>query len=211
MMALTDNEYSKTGMLLKTLSIVMVVYGFYGRSAAEIAMGCGYYMAAANPMRYRIIINTGILFHFLQLIRSLYYLASADAAGFYGDLIVSPLSLAVLIKYYPSPYPVSSNILSFLMPARFNVSLVDAFPGIVKKLAGNGIIGKVEGLYINTDAFNIVQEEGFQSFTPSSDILETAKKAGVQHGKTLLDVGCGMGGPACVLAEELGLDRKSVV
>lgn len=209
-MALTDNEYRSTGSILKVLSLGMIVSGLYSHSVAVIAVGFGYWMASANPLRYRVVINIGLILHGLQLVRALYCLATADVFASYTDLLVSPVALAVLARYYPSAYPLSSNILNCILPAGFNVSVIDAFPVILKKLSGNGIIGTVEGLYYDSDAFSIVQEEGFLGFTPARNIIETAQRAEVQGGKTLLDVGSGIGGPACLLAAEFGLDVTGV-
>lgn len=209
-MALKNIDYTKTSSVLKVLSLIMLASGFYSNSAALAAVGCGYWLAAANPFRYRIAINIGIILHVFQFCQAIYCLMSTGTIESHVDLFASPVVLAVLLKYYPSPYPVSSNILNFLIPTQFNVSVVDAFPIILKKLSGDGIIGKVEGLYIDSEAFSIVQEEGFLGFTPAGNIIETAKKAQVESGKTLLDVGCGIGGPACLLAAEFGLNVTGV-
>ncbi|MEW6079620.1 MAG: methyltransferase domain-containing protein [Thermodesulfobacteriota bacterium] len=209
-MASTGNEYQATGTLLKTLSILMLATGFYSHSSPLIAIGCGYWLAAANPWRYRIMINVGIILHLLGFVRALYCLVSADLSVSHIDLLVSPLVLTVLIKYYPTQYDVLSNVLAYILPTGWMVSGIEAYPALFKKLSDNGIIGSVEGLYINSDAYNILQEEGFLGFTPADEILETARKAGVQSGKTLLDVGCGLGGPACLLAAEFGLNVTGV-
>lgn len=209
-MALTDKEYRTTRSILQVLSIITLVSGLYTHSTSMMAIGCGYWLAAGNPFRYRIAINIGLIFSVLQVCRAIYSLLTAGMVESYVDLLVSPIVLSVLLRYYPSPYPISSNILNFLLPTKFNVAVVDAFPVIMKKLAGNGIIGTVEGLYIDSEAFNIVQEEGFLGFTPAGNIIDTAKKAGVQSGKTLLDVGCGIGGPACLLSSEFGLNVTGV-
>ncbi len=209
-MILTKNEYRSTGTLLRVLAFVTLISGFYSHSLALVAIACGYWLAATSPWRYRIMINVGIVLHLLQFVRALYCLFSADLSVSYVDLLVAPAVLAVLVRFYPSPYPVSSNIMGFLIPTNWIVSGIDAYPGLFKKLSGEGVIGTVEGLYANSDAFSIVQEEGFMGFTPTREVVDTAKKAEVQCGKTLLDVGCGIGGPACLLAAEFGLKVTGV-
>ena len=209
-MELTGNSYGKTSSFLKILSVIMLVFGLFDQSPYMIAMGCGYFFSATNPFRYRIVINIGLIFHSLQVSQAIYLLMAADGVNVNGELILSSMALIVLLKYYPSPYPLSTNILNFLLPTSINVAFVDAFPMFMKKMAGNGLIGKVDGLYINSDAFNIVQEEGFLGFTPAKNIIETAQKADVRPNKKLLDVGCGIGGPACLLASEFNLDVTGV-
>ena len=209
-MELTDNRYSRTRSILKILSVIMLAYGFFSHSPSLIAIGCGYVFAAANPFRYRIVINIGLILHSLQLLQAAYVFFTADSFHLYGESILAIVALAVLLKYYPSPYPIFTNLINFLMPTPMNVAIADTFPGLIKKLAGNGLIGKVDGLYINSDAFNIVQEEGFLGFTPSENIIDTAKRADVKPGRKLLDVGCGIGGPACLLASEFDLDVTGV-
>ena len=151
--------------MLRGLAVIMFVAGLYSHSLALVAIACGYWLAAANPWRYRIMINIGIILHLLGFLRALYCLVSADLSVSYIDLLVSPLVLAVLIKFYPTPYDVLSNVLAYIIPTGWMVSGIDAYPALFKKLAGKGIIGSVEGLYINSDAFNILQEEGFLGFT----------------------------------------------
>lgn len=209
-MNLTNKEYQSTKIMLRILAFFMIVAGIYSRSASLIAIACGYWLAAASPWRYRIMINIGIVLHLLQFMRALYCLVADPPSLSYVELLVSPVILAALIKFYPSPYPVSSNVLGFLFPTGWLVAGIDAFPTIFKKLSGKGIIGTVEGLYFNSDAFNVLQEEGFLGFTPAREVIATAGKAGVQSGKTLLDVGCGIGGPACLLAAEFGLNVTGV-
>ncbi|MDA8137043.1 MAG: methyltransferase domain-containing protein [Desulfobacteraceae bacterium] len=206
----TDNDYRTMGITLRILAVVMFASGLYNHFPFFAAIGCGYWLAAGNPWRYRIMINVGIILHSLQFARAIYCLASAGLTVPYFELLASPVMVFALIKYYPSPYPVSSNLLGFLFPVAWTVPVIDAFPELFKKLAGKGIVGTVEGLYFNSDAFNIVQEEGFLGFTPTRDIVETAKNAEVRSGGKLLDVGCGIGGPACLLAAEFGLNVTGV-
>lgn len=209
-MASTDNEYRTTGTLLKILSIITLTSGLYNHSVPLVAIACGYWLAAINPWRYRIMINVSIILHLLQFVRALYCLVTADLSVSYVDLLISPLVLAFLIKLYPTQYDVLSNVLAYILPTGWMVSGIDTYPALFKKLSGNGILGSVEGLYINSDAYNILQEEGFLGFTPADEIIETARKAEVQSERALLDVGCGTGGPACLLAAEFGLNVTGV-
>ena len=207
---MTDNQYHSTGTMLRILAIITLVSGLYSHSIPLVAIACGYWLASGNPWRYRIMINVGIIFHSLQFARGLYCLVSADYPVSYVDLLGSPVVLAVLLRLYPTPYDAWSNVLAYILPAGWMVSAIEAYPAFIKKLTGKGIIGSVEGLYINSDAFNILQEEGFLGFTPAGEVAETAKQAGVQGGKSLLDVGCGIGGPACLLAGRFGLNVTGV-
>jgi cyclopropane fatty-acyl-phospholipid synthase-like methyltransferase len=206
----TDNAYATMGTTLRILAAIMIAYGLFNHVTSFAAIGCGYLLAAGNPWRYRIMINVGIILHSLQFTRAIYCLVSTGLSISYFELLVSPVMLFAIIKYYPSPYPISSNVLGFLFPVEWTILLIDNQPELFKKLTGKGIIGTVEGLYANSEAFNIVQEEGFLGFTPAAGIIETAQKANVHAGGTLLDIGSGAGGPACLLAVEFDLDVTGV-
>ena len=206
----TTNEYKKTTMMLKILAVILLVSGIFSNQAALIAIACGYYVASTNPWRYRIMIHVGLILHACQFLRAIFCMMTDASCLSYIDLLISPAIFGVLVLYYPSPYPASSNLLGWIVPTGLIVAVIDTFPTLFKLMSKNSIIGTVEGLYINSDAFSIVQEENFLGFTPTGDIIEAAQQAGVQRGKTLLDIGCGIGGPACMLAAEFGLNVTGV-
>lgn len=206
----TDSKYRATQIVLWVLTGILFLNGYYNRSAALIAFACGYWIASKNPWRYRAVVNVGIIFHLLQTGLTIAGLFGEASSGSWVDIFLHPIVAAFLIIYYPSPYPVSSNVLGFLCPKGWMVPWIDAHPKAFIRLSGRGIIGTVEGLYSNSDAFNVLQEEGFLGFSPSKYIIDTARKADVQSGGTLLDIGCGTGGPACTLAGEFGLQVTGV-
>ncbi|MEW6079584.1 MAG: methyltransferase domain-containing protein [Thermodesulfobacteriota bacterium] len=205
-----ETKYRATRILMWFLTGILLLAGYYYRSAALVAFACGYWIVSRSPWRYRAIINVGIVFHLVQTGLTIAGLFADVASVSWLDIFLHPITVAFLIIYYPSPYPVSSNVLGFLCPADWMVSWMDAHPGAFIKLSGRGIIGTVEGLYANSDAFNVLQEEGFLGFSPARYIIDTARKAEVRNGETLLDIGCGTGGPACTLAAEFGLTVTGV-
>lgn len=197
------NEDLILSRVLKIFSIILIFIGLYTRSVAIVAIACGYWIAAKNPGRYRVVINIGIILHSLVFLQELYHLVADKVYLSYINLFFNPFALIILIKYYPSPYPVIMNVLSFFTPTEMNVNWLDKHPSFFKRFSLKSIIGTVEGLYYNSDAFNIIlPEQGFLGFTPGRDIIDAAKKAGVQDGKQLLDVASGLGGPSCMLAGE---------
>jgi sarcosine/dimethylglycine N-methyltransferase len=198
-----ENEDLILTRLLKVLSIILILFGLYTRSGAIVAIACGYWIAAKNPRRYRVIINIGIILHSLGFLQELYHLAADKVYLSYISLFFNPFALLLLIKYYPSPYPVIMSVLSFFTPTEMNVNLLDKHPSFFKRPSRKSIVGTVEGLYYNSDAFNIIlPEQGFQGFTPGREIVAAARKAGVREGGHLLDVASGLGGPSCMLAGE---------
>lgn len=198
-----ENEDLILTRVLKVFSIFLILFGLYTRSAAIVAIACGYWIAAKNPKRYRVVINIGIILHSLGFLLELYYLAADKVSLSYISLFFNPFALILLIKFYPSPYPVIMNMLSFFAPTEMNVNWLDKHPSFLKRSSRKSIVGTVEGLYYNSDSFNIIlPEQGFLGFTPGRDIIATARKAGVREGGHLLDVASGLGGPSCMLAGE---------
>ncbi len=193
-------EYYKTSILLKLLCLTLVLMGFLGRSIPLIAVALGYWIASKNPWRYRIMITIGIVLHALLFFQTVYVLTETKDFIFYASLFLNLTALIFLLKYYPSPYPVSMNITNFILPARMNINFIEKYPAAFEWFSKNSIVGTVEGLYYNSDAFNIIQEEGFLGFSPVKDIIRAAGKAGVEDGKRLLDLGSGLGGPLCTIA-----------
>jgi ubiquinone/menaquinone biosynthesis C-methylase UbiE len=207
-------EYYTTGILLKLFCAALVFMGFLDRSIPLIAVAFGYWIASKNPWRYRIMINVGITLHTLLFFNGIYHLIlTKDFISYlnYIDLFFNPVAIAFLLRYYPSPYPVLMNVMNFVLPAKANINFIDRYPALFEWFSRNSIVGNVEGLYYNSDAFNIIQEEGFLGFSPVKDIIHAATKAGVEDEKKLLDLGSGLGGPLCTIASAfkihgIGLD-----
>jgi ubiquinone/menaquinone biosynthesis C-methylase UbiE len=91
------------------------------------------------------------------------------------------------------------NVFNFFSTPDAGIDWMAAHPRLLRALSKGTLVGEVLGLYHNTAAFNLVQEEGFLGFTPAQRILDLAEQAGVEDGCRLLDVGSGQGGPLCVL------------
>ncbi|HEY4716554.1 MAG TPA: methyltransferase domain-containing protein [bacterium] len=195
-------EYTKTSIILKILALILLIYGVPSESYGAIAFAVGYLIASKNPWRYRIIINTALTFHLILFFRELYLCLSAEACLLNAELLFNPLAMVFLIIFYPSPYPMLMNVSAFFLSPAANVNWMEKHTAQIKRLTKNSIIGTVEGLYYSSDSFNIIQEEGFLGFSPAKDIIHAALKAGLGDGKSLLDIGSGLGGPSCALAGE---------
>lgn len=210
------DEYKKTGVLLKILSFSLLIIGIYDYQPLYIPFVISYFLASRNPWRYRIIINTGLILHFVVLIDTIFkyslfytsipYTGPSYTHVFYiVNLIFNLLAFLLLAKYYPSPYPLWMNLTAFLFSTESNVEWIEKHPKFFNLLARKSIIGTILGLYYNSQSFNIIQEEGFLGFSPVKDILKLAKKAGVKDWTKLLEIGSGLGGPICAIAGEYRL------
>lgn len=199
------NKFRTTGIVLIVISFFLVILSSLDKEPQYIPFIAAYLLASKNPWRYRIVVNTGLLLHFILILN--YFFRSATTA----NLFLNVIFLFLLLIYYPSPYPLWMNITAFLFSTESNVDWIEKHPRLFKWLSRYSIIGSILGLYYNSQSFNIIQEEGFLGFSPVKDILALAKRAGVMNGALLLEIGSGLGGPICAIAGEykinaVGLD-----
>lgn len=199
------NEFKSTGIVLKVISFFLLILLFIEKELLFIPFIAAYLLASKNPFRYRIVVNTGLLLHFILILN--YFFRGATAA----NLFLNVISFFLLLIFYPSPYPLWMNITAFLFSTESNVKWIEKHPQLFKLLSRYSIIGSILGLYYNSRSFNIIQEEGFLGFSPVKDILDLAKRAGMRDNALLLEIGSGLGGPICAIAGEykikaVGLD-----
>lgn len=206
------SRYKKTGVLLKIISIILLILAIYTHQPLYIPFGISCLIASRNPWRFRIVVNTVLILHFVVFIYTLFeYIIleisfSHQAPLYYFiNLIFHSLAFILLVKFYPSPYPVWMNVTAFLFSPESSINWIEEHTELMRWLSRGSIIGSILGLYYESRAFNIIQEEGFLGFSPSKDILMLAKKAGVRDGAKLLEIGSGLGGPLCTIASEYRL------
>ncbi len=203
-------EYKSTGLLLKLLSPFLLIIAIYDSQPLYVPFSISYVLASLNPWRHRIVVNIGLLLHFLSIANGIYTYSGGDTHQF---LLIPfhAVALLLLAKFYPTPYPLWMNITAFLFSTESNVEWIERHPHLFKTLSKNTIIGSILGLYYNSRAFNIILEEGFLGFSPVKDILDAAHSAGLRDGVRILEIGSGLGGPICAIAGEyhvqaVGLD-----
>jgi ubiquinone/menaquinone biosynthesis C-methylase UbiE len=205
-------QYRDTGILLKILAVLLFLLAIYNHEGLYIPFGISYLLASSNPFRYRIVVNTGLIMHFVGFVESIvtfflyfkFYLDSAPSFVYEICILLTfhLIAFSLLLKFYPSPYPLWMNLTAFLFPVTSNINWIEKHPGLMKRLSKGSIIGSILGLYYESRAFNIIQEEGFLGFSPQKDILSLAKRAGVKDGAKLIEIGSGLGGPLCAIAGE---------
>ncbi len=203
-------EYKKTGLVLKILSFFILIIAVYDSQPLYIPFSISYFLASRNPWRYRIVVNTALILHFIAFVNGIYPYTGGDTYQL-PLILFNAVAFLLLVKFYPSPYPVWMNISAFLFSPESNMEWIERHPRLFKALSRRSIIGSIVGLYYNSRAFNIIQEEGFLGFSPAKDILDAARRARLRNGVRILEIGSGLGGPLCAIAGEyhaqaVGLD-----
>lgn len=187
------------------LSLLYVVGGVVTASPALIAFGAGFVVVAKNPFRYRVLVNVALIFNLLWIIRYLFF------RGMIIEVILFHfLSFLLLVFFYPSSYPLWMNITAFLFSTESNVNFIERHPGLFRFFSKKSLIGSLSGLYYSSQSFNIILEQGFLGFSPAQDIIAIATNAGVTSGMRGLDIGSGLGGPACAISSELKVDVTGI-